>query len=198
MGFVEFIKERFSEFTTKVVIALVIAIIGFIIGKVLGRLVHGILHEIELNKMFEKAGFKINFEEMTGNFVSYFVYFISILMALNQIGVTTIVLNILAGGIIILIIVSLILAFKDYIPNMVAGMFIRQKRLINVGDRIKAEDIEGRVVNISLVETQVETKEKDVIYVPNSLLIKKKVTVKRRKNHNFSRRLTTFHICVLI
>ncbi len=182
MEFTEFFQTIFSGFGSKVIIALVIILIGFIIGRITGKLIQGILKEIELNKILEKAGLKISLEEILGHFISYFIYFIAIIMALNQIGVTTMVLNILAGGIILVIIISLLLAFKDFIPNIIAGIFIHQKRYINVGDRIKLNDVQGKIVHINLVETQIQTKDKDIIYIPNSLLTKKSVIkVKKRK-----------------
>jgi len=175
MEFIDFFQKTFGSFMSRIVIAVVIILIGFIIGRILGKLVQGVLHEIELNKILEKAELKLSLEEILGHFTSYFVYFISVIMALNQIGITTIVLNILAGGIILIIIISLILAFKDFIPNMISGMFIRQKRFIVDGDRIKFNDIQGKIIHINLIETQVQTKDKDIIYIPNSLLTKKSI-----------------------
>lgn len=182
MAIAEFFKNIFSGIMTDIVIALVVLLIGIIIGRILGRLVQGILEEIEVNAMLEKAGFKISFGEIIGSLVSYFIYFITVIMALNQLGIAKNVLNIIAGCIILIIIISLILTFKDYISNIIAGIFIHQKRFIKPGDKIKFKDIEGRIININLIESQVETKEKDMVYIPNSLLTKKKSIVKIKKS----------------
>lgn len=181
MGIIGFFQTTFAGFMTNIVIAIVIILIGFIIGRILGKLIQGILHELELNKILEKAGLNISIEELLGHLTSYFIYFIAVVMALNQIGITTIILNILIGAFIVIVIISLILAFKDFIPNMVAGIFIHQKRFINIGDKIKLNDIEGRIIDINLVETQIETKDKDIIYIPNSLLTKKNIIKIRKK-----------------
>jgi len=182
MSIVEFFQKTFSGFMSKIVVSVVIILIGFVVGRIAGRLVQGILHELELNKILEKAGFRISFEEIIGNFVSYFIYFITVIMALNQIGITTMILNIISGGIILIVIISLVLAFKDYIPNMISGIFIHQKRFINVGDTIKVNDLQGKIIHINLVETHIETKDKDIIYIPNSLLTKKSIIkVKKKK-----------------
>ena len=61
---------------------------------------------------------------------SYFIYFIAIIMALNQVGLTSAILNMLSGAVILLILISMILAIKDFVPNMVAGIFIFQKGII--------------------------------------------------------------------
>ena len=65
--------------------------------------------------------------------------------------------------------------------NMFAGLFIHQKRFIKEGDILKVDNTEGKVVHINLVETKIETKQGDIIYIPNSLLTKKTVMKLKRK-----------------
>jgi len=180
MATFEFLQNVFSGLLTNAVIAIIIILIGFIVGRIVGKLVQGILHELELNTILGKAGIKTSIEELIGTITSYFIYFVAVIMALNQIGITSVVLNILAGGAVVLIIISLVLAVKDYIPNLFAGIFIHQKRFIRNGDWIKVKNVEGKVTHINLVETRIETKNKDIIYVPNSFLTKNEV-VKVRK-----------------
>lgn len=81
--------------------------------------------------------------------------------------------------IIILIAVSLILlAFKDFIPNAFASFWIHQKKLIEIGDEIEVKDISGKVIEITLTETKIETKDKEIVLIPNSLLLKEKIKKK--------------------
>ena len=174
----EFFRNIFSGIITDMVIALVVLLIGIIIGRILGRLIQGIFEEIEFNTIMEKAGFRINFGEIIGNLVSYFIYFIAVIMALNQVSITKTVFNVISSAVIIIIILSLVLSFKDYLSNIMSGIFIRQKRIIKIGDRIKFKDIEGKIINTSLVETVIETKDKDIVYIPNSLLTKNSVKIK--------------------
>ena len=74
------------------------------------------------------------------------------------------------------------LSIKDFMPNMFAGFFIHQKRFIKEGDIIKVDNIKGKIVHVNLVETTIETKQGDIIYIPNSLLTKKTIVkVKKKK-----------------
>ena len=74
-----------------------------------------------------------------------------------------------------------IFAFKDFIPNLVAGIYIHQKKLFLVGDTINIKDIEGKILKTDLTETVVITKDKDTIFIPNSIIIKYKL-IKKGKN----------------
>ena len=171
-----------SSVFTKLVVAVIIVLIGLVLGKILGKFVQKALHEIELNKIIKKAaGIKASVEEIISTSLSYFIYFIFIVMALNQLGITTVVLHMISGVILIIIIISILLSIKDFMPNMFAGLFIHQKRFIKEGDILKVDNTEGKVVHINLVETKIETKHGDIIYIPNSLLTKKTVVKLKKK-----------------
>lgn len=176
----EYLGGLFSGIVVKLVVAIIILLVGFIIGRVLGKVIQRVLHEIELNKILRKAvGVKVSIEELVGNIITYFIYFVAIVMALRQIGLATFVLDLLFGGIIIVIILAVFLSVKDFIPNMVAGIFIHQKRNIKEGDKIKIKGAEGTVIHINLVETKIKTKSGDIIHIPNSLLTKEEVVVRK-------------------
>ena len=166
---------------TKIVVAIIILLLGFIIGKIMGRLIQKVLHEFQTDKALKNAaGINFSIEHLIGALLSYFIYFISIIMALNQIGLTSIILNMLSGAVILLILISIILAIKDFVPNMVAGIFIFQKGIIKKGDKIAFDKINAKVLETTLIETKLESKSKDTIYIPNSALIKKEITKLKR------------------
>lgn len=177
--YIQNIISYFSEFRgiyTKLLVAFIILLIGSIIGKLLGKLTARILHEIELDNILKKAsGIEVRLEHLFSIFVTYFVYFITIIMVLNQLNVTTTVLQMLSAAVIIIIIVSVILAIKDFVPNAFAGIYIYRRKLIKEGERIKVKGIEGEVVHINLVETKLETRDGDIVYVPNSAITKTEV-----------------------
>jgi small conductance mechanosensitive channel len=100
-------------------------------------------------------------------------------MALNQLGVTTTVLNILSGAILILILIVVFLGVKDFIPNMTAGLFVLSKGYLKVGDTIVINNIKGKITEINLVETKIITPEKDIMFIPNSRLTRYEVVKKK-------------------
>lgn len=180
----EFVGGMLSDFFTSIIIAIVILLIGFIIGRVAGKLLKKILHEIELDKILRKTGIKLALEDILSHFITYFIYFITIIFALSQIGLSTTILNMVSAAILVLIIIAVLLAVKDFLPNAFAGFFIYRRDLIKPGDRIKINGLQGKVKNISLIETEIETKKGDIIIVPNSNITGKAVIIKRSKRRH--------------
>jgi small-conductance mechanosensitive channel len=80
---------------------------------------------------------------------------------------------------IILIVLSLTLAIRDFFPNAVGGIVIAKKKMLNIGDTIEIDNIKGKVNKLSLIAVEVITKKGDLIYIPNSL-ISKKILIKKR------------------
>ena len=139
----DFLKEVFSGFLTKIIVAVIILLIGFILGRIISKLVQKLLHELEVDKILKKAAhIRISIEELISHITAYFVYFIAIIMALKQIGLATDVLNIVSWAIMIIIIVSFFLGIKDFIPNVMAGFTIHRKNFIQKRDIIKIKNMQ--------------------------------------------------------
>ena len=170
------IKDSLSGVFSKFIIAIVVLLIGFIIGKILGRLVYKFLHSFEVNDALEKlSGVKISLEEIASHFTTYFIYFITVVMVMQQIGIATTILHMISAGVIIIIILSTFLGIKDFIPNAIAGFFILRNKFIKVGDKIKVKGMQGNVTEITLLETKIETKSGDIILIPNSVITKTEI-----------------------
>ena len=174
--FIDYLRYNLEGIYLKLLVAFIILLTGAIIGKLLGKLTNRILHEIELDNILKKAtGKELKFEKFISSFAMYLVYFITIIMVLNQLNVTTTVLQMILAAVIIIIIISVILAIKDFVPNAFAGLYIYRRGLIKEGETINLNGIVGKVAHINLVETKLETKEGDLVYVPNSTITKKGV-----------------------
>ncbi len=171
-----YIKDLFANLYLDVIAAVIILLVGFILAKLFGKVVQRVLHEIEVDKILKTATrIDVKFEGWVGTFVTYFVYFTTIIMALNQLHITTTVLQMLSAAVIIIFIISVILAIKDFVPNTFAGFYIYRNKFIEEGETIRVKGIEGKVIHINLVETKIETKDGDVVYIPNSVLTKTEV-----------------------
>jgi small-conductance mechanosensitive channel len=177
-----FLNSVFSGFVTKFTVALLFLVIGLIVGKIVGKLIYRLLHEIELNQILKQTvGLRVEMAEIVGKGIQYFIYLIFIIITLETLGIESLTINIIFGGIIVLIVLSVFLGIKDFIPNLIAGMYIHQKHFISEGDIISFNDITGKVVHVYLVETQLMTKSGDTISVPNQLLIKSKLRKLKKK-----------------
>ena len=101
-------------------------------------------------------------------------------MALDILKLTSSILYIIAAMIMVIIIFSVAISIKDFIPNIIAGIYIHKKKLFKEGDNIKIDNIEGKVQQITLTEIMLITKKGDQVHIPNSILAKKKITKKKR------------------
>jgi len=179
---ISYVETKFAGIYSTLVVALLIFLIGFIIGKLLGKLTNRMLSEIKLDSIFRKAtGLEVNISHISSLFITYLIYFITIIMVLNQLGVTTTVLQIILVAVVALIIISVVLAIKDFVPNAFAGLYIYRRNLLRVGESVKIRGIKGKVVHINLLETKLETKEGDSVYVPNSAITKTEIVKMKRK-----------------
>jgi len=172
---------QISGVVLNIVVAIIIIFAGFIIGKIIGRLIKRLLHEAEVDNVLRKIGIRFSFEKIAYILIEYFIYIVAIVMALNQLGVTTTVLQIILGGIAIMVILFVLISIKDFVPNMIAGYFMQKKQIVKKGDMIKVQNTAGKVENVGLVETEVITKNKDKIFIPNSTMVRSELAVKKRK-----------------
>lgn len=171
-----YINDIFRNIYLKLLSAFIILLIGFIIGKIVSKVVGKFLHDIEFDKVLKKAmRINVSLEKGISSFSAYIIYFITIIIVLNQLNVATTVLQMLLAAVIIVIVVSILFAIKDFIPNMFAGYRIYKHDLINVGEIIRVKGVEGRIIEITLLETKLKTKEGDVVYLPNSIISKSEI-----------------------
>ena len=164
-----------------IILAVVILLIGFVIGSIVGKVVTKILSAVEIDMFIKKTGIKIQLESFLGRVASYLVYFLVVLMALDQIGVKVIVLQVLAVALLVLLLLSLILSVRDFLPNFFAGAFAVKGKLLGVGDRLRIHGVEGRVERLGVVNVRMKTKKGDVIFIPYSNLVRSDFAVKRKK-----------------
>lgn len=160
--------------------AVIVLLIGFILGRVLGRLTLKGLHEAEINRFLKKAKIKFPLEEFVSKAVEYVLYFLAIIMALEQLGLSTYALYLVAAAALAILILAFFLGIKDFIPNFIAGVRLHHKKYFKVGDTITIGTVSGRVKELGLLETKLITRSKDIIHIPNSHLLKHELKVKKK------------------
>ncbi|WP_140938392.1 mechanosensitive ion channel family protein [Sphingobacterium lumbrici] len=60
--------------------------------------------------------------------------------------------------------------FRDYITNLISGLFIMFSEQLSVGDRIKMGDHKGRIVDITFANIIMQNEEDDIVMIPNNLV----------------------------
>lgn len=170
------VQQVVTKVYTNLFVAIVILLAGVILGRLAGRFIHKVLSEVGINRFLRKAtGIRLAVDELLANISTYAIYFIAIMMALDQLGLASVVLKVISVAMILIILASIFLGIRDFFPNIMAGIFITQRRLLRKGDMVRAGDIEGEIVEINLVETRIRTARNDIIYLPNSLMAKREL-----------------------
>lgn len=103
-------------------------------------------------------------EGMLGSIVSRSIFFIGVLVALSQVGIS--LGPVLAGLGIAGFIVGF--ALQDTLSNFASGIMILVYRPYDIGDMVEAASVYGRVSNMSLVSTTIHTIDNQTLVVPNS------------------------------
>jgi len=171
--------KSLEPLTTKLVGALLILFIGFIIGRIVGVLFKRLLNGINTDKNIKRViGIKLSIEKIVTQITSGLIYVTTVIMALNHLGVTTVILTIITAIIIIIFAISLLLAVRDLLPNLFAGFAIKYRGDFVVGQEIKVKGVQGVVSEINFLNTKV-TSGDDLLVIPNSLFQKQGFQVKK-------------------
>lgn len=88
--------------------------------------------------------------------------------------------GIIAGSAVVTAIIGL--SMQDTLGNLVAGLAVQLDDSLDVGDWIKIDDIQGRVVEMGWRRIAVETRNWETVMVPNSVMARGKFTVQGRRS----------------
>lgn len=155
-------------------VAVLIILGGYILGRGAGRFIQKGIAGWKLNGLIEEH----RIDQIVGSFTKYLIYIVAIVLALNQIGLALNILNSIVIILLAVVAVGIFLSIKDFVPNIVAGIYVAYKKRVKVGDRIKVQDVEGVVKEIELVETKIETRSGHEVVIPNSYFVKNVVFTK--------------------
>lgn len=153
-----------EEWLTKIEIALIVFFVGFIIAKLTARILKKLLAEAELNRILESAGFK-PISNSIASLVQYVIYTVTLFIILQQFGLTKIVLIIVVIIAFLVFAFSLLLAVRDFVPNAVAGLWLRKKLRPYIGKNIKIGNVKGRLKRVGVVSSII--KDEEEYHVPH-------------------------------
>lgn len=180
LGWLQRFMQRFTPYLNDLVIFLLILFIGFLVGKILGRLVRKLLAEIKLDAFLRRSiSWKVSMERSLGSITAGIIYLVTIILAFNAVGLTTIVLELLLAVVMLAIALGFLLALRDIVPNAASGLTLKRK--LREGMEIEMEGASGVVKEVTLLETIIETKSKEEIIIPNALFAKQRMKIKRSR-----------------
>jgi small-conductance mechanosensitive channel len=67
-----------------------------------------------------------------------------------------------------LIAAAVVLMTKDYISNLINGMYLTFTKVINIGDNVEIADSKGKILDITLTNVHLLNDDDDIIYIPNN------------------------------
>lgn len=142
---------------------IIILFIGFIIGKLIGLFVYRTMKELDIKKVLKKLGIK-NFNHfLFGKLVSYFVYLLSIFIALKTVRLDRLVVYVILIIAFLIILMALIINIINYIPNIIGANKLKNK--LKVGQKVNINGIKGEVNKIG-ADVELTDVNGDTIHLP--------------------------------
>lgn len=139
-----------------IILAAVVLVLGLFIAKA-------------VRKISIKLISKVSKHPTLNNLLASVVYItfigITLFVVLSILQLDKAVTSILAGAGIIGL--ALAFAFQDIASNFISGIFISFRRPIKIGDIVKIGDYRGKVIDINLRDTVVQTFQGQIVIVPN-------------------------------
>ena len=148
--------EAIIKLLPNLIMATIVMVIGFYIAKfirkIARKLITKISNNLTLNSLFSS--------------IIYFIFLgIVIFTVLSILNLDKAVTSILAGAGILGL--ALALAFQDIATNFMSGIFISFRKPLKVGDIVKIKDYMGKVKEVNLRDTVVETFQGKIVIIPN-------------------------------
>jgi hypothetical protein len=164
------------RYSPNIIGALLILVFGIMLGQLGENITLIVLSDDRI-----KGSFKDLLSNISITFslaVKYYVYLIALTMAISQLGFAALTLNIIVATLSLIIASSVVILFyfglKDFLPNILAGEYIKSNGLIKEGEKIKVDEFEGVVEEVGAIHTILVNK-KDKYNVPNKLILNKVV-----------------------
>lgn len=164
MDILKFVEDK------RLIFALVIILISLIVYSVIKKLINIKIKNLDPHSNLNK---KRTYLKLFNNIIKYFLIIIDIMFILNIYGIN--ISSIVAGLGVVSVITGL--ALQDAFKDIIAGCNIFIDNYFSVGDIIKIDDIEGKILEIKLKVTKIKDIYTENIYVIANRNIVKALTI---------------------
>lgn len=148
--------KGFIKMIPNIAVAAVILVLGFFLAKLLKSLAEKVIRKISHNVMLNN---------LLSSLVYIFLLGIVLFTALSVLQLDKAVTTILAGAGIAGL--ALAFAFQDIAANFMAGILISFRRPIRIGDVVTIKSYMGKVKEINLRDTLIQTFQGHMVIIPN-------------------------------
>lgn len=162
-GALEQIVERFLNFLPDLLSGLVIFLVGLYLTGLVVRL---------LTNMLRRRHVKPEAYQVITQVVRWSLVALVTITALEQVrfDLTAFVAGLGVAGF------TIGFALKDISENFIAGLILLLQRPFELGDVIRVDEFEGRIVEVSLRATEMETMDGQNVLLPNAMLLTSPLT----------------------
>jgi len=77
---------------------------------------------------------------------------------------------------------AIAIIFKDYITNMINGLIIMFSDRLSLGDHIRVQDTEGKILDITLINVILQNEDNDMVIIPNSVIFSSVIINQSKQN----------------
>ncbi len=148
------------------VISILISVAAIIatlyVAKYIGRMI---------NHALMKRGVDSGIRDSIDKFSRYIILFLGVLLALDNLGIS--INSLAAVGAVLM--VGIGFGLQNIAQNFISGIIILMERPIKVGDIIKVGSSSGRVIDIRVRSSVIQTRDDVTIIIPNSKVISEEV-----------------------
>ncbi|MEM8527859.1 MAG: mechanosensitive ion channel domain-containing protein [Bacteroidota bacterium] len=169
MSFKEILEYNFlniSDFHLNlwnILMVIVIFTIAKVILWILGRIIRRFFSKRQVD-----TGRQFAFQQ----FLKYIIYTLTVILALEAIGIQ---LSVLWGGAAALM-VGIGLGLQQTFNDMISGLILLVEGTVEVEDIVEVDGIVGRVTSIGLRTSKIQTRDRITILVPNSKIVGENAT----------------------
>jgi small-conductance mechanosensitive channel len=147
---------------SSILVSIVIVVLTFLFSKRAGKFISQIL---------KNKGVDSGVRDSIEKFSSYLIIAVGILFSLDNLGVS--INSLAAVGAVLM--VGIGFGLQNIAQNFISGIIILIERPIKVGDIIKVGSASGRVIDIRVRSSIIQTRDEVTIILPNSKLISEEV-----------------------
>lgn len=148
--------EAIIRLLPNLILAAVVLALGIFIAKYIRKLTH---------KLISKVSTNLTLNNLFSTIVFFTVIGIVLFTVLSILQLDKAVTSILAGAGIIGL--GLAFAFQDIAANFISGIFISFRKPIRVGDIVEIGDYMGKIQEVNLRDTVIETFSGQTVIIPN-------------------------------
>ncbi|MFK8068843.1 MAG: mechanosensitive ion channel domain-containing protein [Gammaproteobacteria bacterium] len=123
------------------------------------------------NRLFPQTSMDIGVRTAVSSGIGYAGILIALLLALSTLGIDLTKLALIAGA----LSVGIGFGLKDIVNNFVSGLILLFERPIKMGDWVVVGELEGRVKQINVRSTEIETFSRASVIIPNADLLQNAV-----------------------